>query len=469
MATRRGITSVFHHIPLARPNHLKKKKSQVAVISPPHDSAFYQIPSEVWRQVFTYLALPTHSFSFRYGVVHTYGPDLTIISEAVSSLYAITLVCRRWNITGNELLYSSPALISYHGVELFKRTLTGAPERISPLVKEIFIVQVIFRKKADLLRPFSQKNQLAKRVKADFSTITSSLPGLQKAFISLPYESLELTGWLLSQESPLCHHLRKLTLHLAPLASLDDKLTFSQLQVLCLRNITFYPSGVLANLPQLRTILFVESNFRETLIQDFLSPSSVPSLSSIEFYNTRFIDLMVDAESISCFPTLERLHLVGEDDMWTFSRLSRIQAHVPVRHLTLGIVPGFFGPLSAWRFTENLETLTLFVNLSPTVQSTVLSKKSPLDNILECLELNVDIIITSKTFRLLVVHVIPADAYVESEQFASDSLLAFCAGHDITFEYDNASEWPRRLKRAYADRLAGVDQWVMNRIADIMA
>ncbi len=233
MATKRGLSALLRHIPLVGPNRLKKKKSQVALIPPPDNYPVDHIPSEVWQEIFRYLALSAHDLSFRYGIIPSTW-DLTTIVEAFHSLYATTLVCRHWYPLGNQVLYSTPALISNHGVECFRRTLNEAPGRISPLVKEIFIVDVVSRKTAVHPFSFSQRKQLAKRFKEDVLAIIPSFPGLQKAFISIQHEFTLPTQWLLAQESPLCHHLRKLTLHQTTFHAMSYELSFNQLQVLCL-------------------------------------------------------------------------------------------------------------------------------------------------------------------------------------------------------------------------------------------
>ena len=362
------------------------------------------LPREVLQAILACLTSQMFIYSFPF----TYGSDVwscpanpTEIVCAIHALYCAVLVCRSWHTSGIPILYSAPALLTGRRIQLFKRTLQHIPS-MSRHVKDIILLDF---EESGLtpLRVFRRNGKHQQQVLADLIAALDAC----RALVGLAIRNQSGLGYsFLKGSCGMARSLRKLTIYGKSLHGSFSELEFPSLEILCLRDVP-YSSVTLGYplMPRLKTLQLVISYMSANIQFAFRPGYPPPPLQSLEFYGAHCYGTLVDADSLSYFSHLDRLHLIGQDELRTFIVLAQPTAELFIRHLILGVIPTHFSHLEDWRFPPTLETLTLFVDLVPVLRDDLLSDKTSLTTIPQCLRFNEDQI-ASGNFRHLVINAI---------------------------------------------------------------
>lgn len=367
--------------------------------------------------------------------------------HARATLYSAILVSRAWRAVGTEFLYAHPVLMTPYHTRLFIRTLERSPD-MERFVKEVWILdtRIAFRARSFTALRHSQKYLSVKKMKADVGYLLEHCSELQALSVGLEFDFTHAEERHFFRAPLVTTDLRKLTVHQCTFHSMTALFAFPFLEVLCLHRLSLTLNGHLDFPPfyRLHTVQLVrpEGWFSHPYDIGALQ-RAFPVLRTVEVFGN--YQAIADAKVLACLPFVQQICCVGIFSVQELASLIDCPALSKIRHLTIGVVGPSSRYLASWRIPPALETLTLFVNLSPSPDGAL---DGALHLIRRCLNNNKDRI-DAGTLRRLVINTVDSyrPDFVETEDvtLSTFEIQVYCALHGVEIEvHDFVGTLPSR-------------------------
>ncbi|KAJ3478734.1 hypothetical protein NLI96_g9555 [Meripilus lineatus] len=290
------------------------------------------------------------------------------ISQALTRLQAVTLVCRAWYHTSLLLLYSHVAILSHHQLALFLRTLTNSPS-LAALVKSLSILLI---RHSSSLTSLGFPAHLLPRLEGNFDagtqndtlSVVGRCPSLEAIAFRVPHYIPAPSGRGLLLLTDGMSRLRKLSLH-GHAANDFSSEEFPHLEVLTLHWTKFGSRLQIPTCPRLHTLQLLQtyawSDSKSTHV--LIPHTKLPKLRFLHLHHNSFSVSAFRSKIVQAFPHIRTLYLVGPYEECAFRELITFGRLTTLRHLVLGNIDLPDHPLADWMLPHSLRTLTLFVNL----------------------------------------------------------------------------------------------------------
>jgi len=440
------------------------------------------LPLELVIEVFVYIK---SELRFSLDVMEPDANGSGVLDEMRSQrrrLSFATQVCKSWYGVGTEILYTLPiVLIGTRQVQLFSRTLCSSPNHAS-FIKALYFIyrppdqQVIQRR---LALPFFANR--SRRVAATRST--EAILDVLRTCSNSPLHSFAMSCGGRGADAKFTHRLinciqklpsplstlRKLTIHTPSiyLGTFDFKV-FTALEILCLAGPTYFHTAYPPPLPKVYSLQLYRTVFEGQgggfIHQLPFRHEFLPSLRSLEWYDSKIVLNSIIAQCHKMVPSIERMIIISDQLEVIINRQVDFLVLSQLRCIILG-----YAQRNASH--EHSPTLSRMI-LPPSLEIfgiAVASSQEPskklriVNSLLRCLVLN-ETENRLKCLRRVVVfvdisvqHQDPGSEVAEGaegdEQLTMGELKTFCTQHDICLEFDNRD----------------VNAWIQSRLLSIEA
>ncbi|KAJ3491511.1 hypothetical protein NLI96_g648 [Meripilus lineatus] len=319
------------------------------------------LPNELLLAIFQYLGREMFHQRYYWYTPGTPPPtEYTVTTqESRRALVNCLLTCSDWYYMVVEFLYQEPQISHKRQLRRFTLSVEQYPH-LSSRVKALSLSVFAFPKfPHDLFGVAARGRERCRGYISRIFAACSSITRVDFAFDVLLGNAIG--KYLQCAYSSPTIRLRQLTLRGGTFHGPISNLYLPNLEVLCLSQHFNFGEFILPSLPRLHTLQIVGVY---TVSPYVLEEAHLPSLRLLQLFSGTYDAPVFDLDNFPKFSTLERIELLGTEEVMFFPPVQAAAVFQTIKGLVLGPLGADTEWLPSWRIPRKLESLVVFLEFS---------------------------------------------------------------------------------------------------------